>query len=140
LWPGQFVRVTLQIDSQPNAVVVPNQAVQTGQEGTFVYVVKQDRTVENRPVVTGSRVEEETVIAKGLEEGETVVTEGQLRLVPGSHVTVRDASGQPLGRGGRGGEAGRGAGKAPEGRGGQAPEGRGGPGGRKGGDAAKSRP
>ena len=92
LWPGQFVRVTLRLTTQSNALVVPNQAVQTGQNGSYVYVVKQDRSVESRDVVTGARVDMDTVIAKGLAPGETVVTEGQLRLVPGSHVTLRDAA------------------------------------------------
>ena len=84
LWPGQFVRVVLRLTTRPNAVVVPNQAVQTGQDGVFVYVVKEDRTVESRPVMTGARVDQDVVIEKGLEHGETVVTEGPLRLVPGS--------------------------------------------------------
>ncbi|HXB70071.1 MAG TPA: efflux RND transporter periplasmic adaptor subunit [Candidatus Acidoferrales bacterium] len=90
LWPGQFVRVTLLLTTQPNAVVVPNEAVQTGQTGTFVYVVKPDRTVESRTVVTGARVGQDMVVDKGLEVGEIVVTEGQLRLAPGSKVVVRD--------------------------------------------------
>jgi len=90
LWPGEFVRVTLGLTTRPHATVVPNQAVQTGQDGQFVYVVKQDRTVEMRPVVTGTRVDQELVIDRGLEPGETVVTEGQLRLTPGSHVQVQD--------------------------------------------------
>ena len=90
LWPGQFVRVTLRLTTQDNAVVVPNQAVQTGQDGTFVYVVKQDKTVELRPVVTGTRVDQDLVVEKGLSAGETVVTEGQLRLAPGSHVKIRE--------------------------------------------------
>ena len=102
LWPGEFVRVSLRLTTQQNAVVVPNEAVQTGQNGSFVYVVKQDRTVESRPVTTGARVDQDMVIEKGLEAGETVVTEGQLRLAPGSRVVVRD------GRGGGGGEAGAG--------------------------------
>jgi membrane fusion protein, multidrug efflux system len=89
LWPGEFVRVTLGLTTRPHATVVPNQAVQTGQDGQFVYVVKQDRTVEMRPVVTGTRVDQELVIDRGLEPGETVVTEGQLRLTPGSHVQVQ---------------------------------------------------
>lgn len=97
LWPGQFVRVTLRLTTQQNAVVVPNEAIQTGQTGAFVYVVKQDKTVESRPVVTGSRVEQDMVVSEGLEVGETVVTEGQLRLAPGSKVVVKD------GRGGGGG-------------------------------------
>jgi len=89
LWPGEFVRVTLGLTTRPHATVVPNQAVQTGQDGQFVYVVKQDRTVEIRPVVTGARVDQELVVDRGLEPGETVVTEGQLRLTPGSHVQVQ---------------------------------------------------
>jgi multidrug efflux system membrane fusion protein len=96
LWPGEFVRVTLGLTTRPHATVVPNQAVQTGQDGQFVYVVKQDRTVEMRPVVTGTRVDQELVIDRGLEPGETVVTEGQLRLTPGSHVQVQDSRESPV--------------------------------------------
>lgn len=88
LWPGQFVRVTLRLTVRNNAIVVPNEAVQTGQSGTYVYVVKQDRTVESRPVTTGARVDQDMVIEEGLALGETVVTEGQLRLAPGSRVEV----------------------------------------------------
>ena len=95
LWPGVFVRVTLRLTTQPNAVVVPNQAVQTGQEGPFVFVVKADRSVESRPVTIGARVDQDIVIANGIESGETVVTEGQLRLAPGIKVQIRDASGRP---------------------------------------------
>jgi multidrug efflux system membrane fusion protein len=95
LWPGEFVRVTLGLTTRPHATVVPNQAVQTGQDGQFVYVVKQDRTVEMRPVVTSTRVDQELVIDRGLEPGETVVTEGQLRLTPGSHVQVQDSRESP---------------------------------------------
>src|SRR5262249_8330875 len=100
LWPGQFVRVTLRLTTQANAVVVPNEAVQAGQNGQFVYVVKPDRTVDARNVSTGQRVDQELVITQGLQAGETVVTEGQLRLAPNNpniKVVVRD------GRGGRGG-------------------------------------
>jgi multidrug efflux system membrane fusion protein len=93
MWPGQFVRVTLRLTTQANAVVVPTQAVQTGQNGSYVYVVKPDRTVESRDVVTGPRVDQEMVLDKGLAPGETVVTEGQLRLAPGSHVVLRDSVG-----------------------------------------------
>jgi multidrug efflux system membrane fusion protein len=95
LWPGVFVRVTLRLTTQPDAVVVPNQAVQTGQEGPFVFVVKADRSVESRPVTIGSRVDQDIVIASGIEAGETVVTEGQLRLAPGIKVQVRDENGRP---------------------------------------------
>ena len=99
LWPGEFVRVTLRLTTQRDAVVIPNEAVQTGQNGSFVYVVKSDRTVESRPVVTGARVNQDMVVNQGLEPGETVVTEGQLRLAPGSRVILRDGRGG--GRGGR---------------------------------------
>jgi multidrug efflux system membrane fusion protein len=102
LWPGQFVRVTLRLTTQQNAVVVPNEAIQTGQTGAFVYVVKQDKTVESRPVVTGARVDQDMVVSEGLAIGETVVTEGQLRLAPGSKVVVRDGRGGGGGRGRRG--------------------------------------
>jgi multidrug efflux system membrane fusion protein len=105
LWPGQFVRVTLQLTTRPNAVVVPNQAVQTGQDGQFVYVVKDDKTVEMRPVVTSTRVDQELVVDSGLQPGETIVTEGQLRLAPGSRVQVRDGRERPGGRGGQQGKA-----------------------------------
>jgi len=95
LWPGEFVRVTLGLTTRPHATVVPNQAVQTGQDGQFVYVVKGDRTVEMRPVVTSTRVDQELVIDRGLNPGETVVTEGQLRLTPGSHVQIQDGRESP---------------------------------------------
>lgn len=102
LWPGQFVRVTLRLTTQNNAVVVPNQAIQSGQNGSFIYVVKADRTVEARPVTTGARVDQDMVVESGLEPGETVVTEGQLRLAPGTtRVLVRDGRGAPSGEGGR---------------------------------------
>jgi multidrug efflux system membrane fusion protein len=107
LWPGQFVNVTLRLTTRNGAVVVPNQAVQTGQDGTFVYVVKEDRTVEARPVVTGPRVDLSLVIDKGLAAGETVVTDGQLRLQPGSRVQFRGGDGDGGGRG----DGGRGRGK-----------------------------
>jgi membrane fusion protein, multidrug efflux system len=100
LWPGQFVNVTLRLTTRGGALVVPNQAVQTGQDGTFVYVVKQDRTVEVRPVVTGPRIDLDLVIDKGLSAGETVVTEGQLRLQPGSRVQLRGEGRQGGGEGG----------------------------------------
>jgi multidrug efflux system membrane fusion protein len=93
LWPGEFVDVTLRLTTQMKAVVVPNQAIQTGQAGSFVYVVKEDRTVEPRPVTTGLRADQDMVIETGLKAGETVVIEGQLRLAPGSHVTLRDGRG-----------------------------------------------
>jgi membrane fusion protein, multidrug efflux system len=100
LWPGEYVRVTLRLATQANAIVVPQQAVQSGQEGAFVYVVKPDQAVESRPVTTGPRVDQDMVIASGLRTGEVVVTEGQLRLAPGMHVRVKDNNqpGPPRGR------------------------------------------
>jgi multidrug efflux system membrane fusion protein len=89
LWPGEFVRVRLRLATQANALVVPDQAVQTGQDGSFIYVVKPDQTVESRPVVTGSRVDQVIVVQTGLQAGETIVTEGQLRLAPGMKVQTR---------------------------------------------------
>jgi multidrug efflux system membrane fusion protein len=94
LWPGEFVRVVLRLGTRPNALIVPSQAVQTAQEGSFVFVVKPDQTVESRPVVDGMRVNGEIVIEKGLAPGEMVVTEGQLRLMPGSRVQIRNGEGQ----------------------------------------------
>jgi membrane fusion protein, multidrug efflux system len=88
LWPGQFVNVVLTLSSQPNAVVVPSQAVQTGQQGHYVYVVRSDSSVEYRPVVTGRTVDGELVVEKGLSPGEKVVTDGQLRLAPDVQVKV----------------------------------------------------
>ncbi len=94
LWPGQFVEVELTLSELTNVVVVPSQAVQTGQNNQFVYVVKPDPTnatsqiVENRPVTVGVTYQNETVVEKGLQTGETVVTDGQLRLAPGVKVSI----------------------------------------------------
>jgi multidrug efflux system membrane fusion protein len=92
LWPGQFVEVSLQLNELTNAVVVPSQAVQAGQNGQFVFVVKADRTVEVRPVKTSVTVKGETAIASGVRAGETVVTDGQLRLAPGVLVNDKAAT------------------------------------------------
>ena len=92
LWPGKFVRVSLRLGTLQNAMLVPTQAVQTGQEGDYVFVVKPDMTVESRPVVSGVRVDNDQVIEKGLQPGETVVTEGQVRLVTGSHVQIKKSA------------------------------------------------
>jgi multidrug efflux system membrane fusion protein len=89
LWPGQFVDVVFTLTERPKAIVVPAQALQTGQNGQYVFVVKADNTVESRPVVAGSTVRGETIVEKGLQLGETVVTDGQLRLAPGSRVEVK---------------------------------------------------
>jgi multidrug efflux system membrane fusion protein len=88
LWPGQFVNVILTLAIRPNAVVVPSEAIQKGQGGSYVFVVKPDNTAEYRLVVAGDALNDETVIEKGVAGGEIVVTEGQLRLVPGVPVEI----------------------------------------------------
>ncbi len=85
LWPGQFVDAVLRLDSQ-EATVVPAEAVQAGQKGQFVYVVKKDQTVEPRLVAAGRTVGGKIVLEKGVAPGETVVTDGQLRLFPGARI------------------------------------------------------
>lgn len=90
LWPGKFVRVVLRLGIVPNALLIPTQAVQTGQDGEYVFVVKPNMTVESRPVVTGVRVDADQVIEKGLRAGETVVTEGHVRLVSGTRVQIKN--------------------------------------------------
>ena len=109
LWPGEYANVTLKLSTQSNALVIPNPAMQTGQDGTYVYLVKDDRTVEVRPITVGLRRETDLVVSKGLEEGEIVVTQGQLRLAPGSRVTL---PGEVGGRGRMGGERNSGDGPA----------------------------
>jgi multidrug efflux system membrane fusion protein len=88
LWPGQFVDVALTLTTS-RAVVVPTQAVQAGQQGPFVFVVKPDSTVESRPVKVGRRLAREIVVEQGLKGGERVVTDGQLRQVPGARVEIK---------------------------------------------------
>jgi membrane fusion protein, multidrug efflux system len=102
LWPGQFARVSLRLATLPHAMVLPSEAVQTGQDGQYVFVVKNDATVEQRTITSGQRVDQDVVIEKGLRPGETVVTEGQLRLEPGSRVTTDLGGPAGRGRGGRG--------------------------------------
>ena len=93
LWPGQFVNVALTLATQADAVVIPSEAVQVGQEGQYVFVVKADKRVEVRPVTLGSTNEGLAIIAKGLAVGEQVVREGQFLLGPESRVDIKDASG-----------------------------------------------
>jgi multidrug efflux system membrane fusion protein len=90
LWPGQTINVLLTLGVQPKAVVVPSQAVQSGQSGSYAFVVKQDQTAELRPVTVSRSTNGETVIEKGLSAGETVVTDGHLLLTSGARVSVRD--------------------------------------------------
>lgn len=89
LWPGQFVEVMLTLSELPNVAAVPAQAVQMGQAGSYVYVVGEDQTVEQRPVTTGVSYNGVTVVQSGLKAGEIVVTEGQLRLAPKLKVSFK---------------------------------------------------
>jgi membrane fusion protein, multidrug efflux system len=86
LWPGQFSNVVLNLGEQQDVLVVPSQAVQAGQQGDYVFVVKQDKTVDVREVKVGQTVNNNTEILRGITAGETVVTDGQVRLVPGAKV------------------------------------------------------
>lgn len=92
LWPGQFVNVVLTLTIQPDAILVPSQAVQVGQNGQFVFVVRPDLTVELRPVTVGREIGEAVLVQSGLKAGEKVVTDGQLRLFPGAKVRIQGAA------------------------------------------------
>ncbi|MEO8428170.1 MAG: efflux RND transporter periplasmic adaptor subunit [Verrucomicrobiota bacterium] len=96
LWPGQFVNTALTLFTMTNAVVVPSQSVQVGQEGQYVFIVTPELTVDARPVTVANRAGEEVVIKSGLRAGEQVVTSGQIRLVPGARVEIRKESARSL--------------------------------------------
>jgi multidrug efflux system membrane fusion protein len=96
LWPGQFVTAVLTLIERPHTFLVPTAAVQTGQDGQYVFVVKNDGTVEFRPVSAGMTYADETVIENGLSVGETVVTDGQLQLAPGAKVEIKHTVGAGL--------------------------------------------
>ncbi len=93
LWPGQFVDIVVTLGEEANRIVAPAPAVQTGQQGQYVFVVKDDQTVELRLVKVARIDEAEAVIDTGLTAGETVVTDGQLRLVPGAKVEIKSGLG-----------------------------------------------
>ncbi|MGK9166024.1 efflux RND transporter periplasmic adaptor subunit [Inquilinus limosus] len=97
LWPGQFVQVSLTLGTQQDAVTVPTVALQAGQDGAYVFVARPDGTAEQRPVTVARTNGDEAVIAQGLKPGEQVVTEGQLRLMQGSRIAVREAAPAPAG-------------------------------------------
>lgn len=94
LWPGEYVDVVLTLATEAGAIVVPSEAVQTGQAGQYVYVVKNDLTVESRPVTVSRTHGALAVVANGLKAGERVVTDGQLRLAPGSKVEIKQTEGR----------------------------------------------
>ena len=89
LWPGQYVNVIVTLTMDPEAVVVPSVAVQAGQQGSYVFVVNSEQKVDLRPVTVKRTGATETVIESGLKPGEIVVTDGHLRLVPGSPITIK---------------------------------------------------
>ena len=91
LWPGEFVNTTLTLNEIRNAVLVPSQAVQTGQNGSFVFVVDDHMRARLRPIVPGTQIGGDTVIEHGIAAGETVVTDGQILLAPGAAVRIKNA-------------------------------------------------
>jgi multidrug efflux system membrane fusion protein len=91
LWPGEFVNATLTLNQIQDAILIPSQAVQTGQSGSFVFVVDHQMQAHARPIVAGAQVGGDTVIDHGIEAGETVVTDGQLRLAPGATVKIKSS-------------------------------------------------
>ena len=95
LWPGQFVNVVVTLRTDPAAIVVPTAAIQAGQQGNFAFVVKSDQTVDLRSVMVDRTNGSESVVKEGLKPGETVITDGQLRLVAGSRIKVKSDAAQP---------------------------------------------
>jgi multidrug efflux system membrane fusion protein len=95
LWPGQFANVNVLLSTEPNAVVVPTAAVQTGQQGNYVFVIKPDLTAELRTIELERQNADDAVVASGVKPGETVVTDGQLRLVAGTKVSIKSGPGAP---------------------------------------------
>jgi multidrug efflux system membrane fusion protein len=91
LWPGQFVNVLLTMGTATNATVVPAEAVQNGQQGQFIYVVKNDQTVEPRVVTAGRMFDRKIIIEKGIAPGDTVVIDGHMRLFPGARIRQVEA-------------------------------------------------
>jgi len=95
LTPGQFVNVSVTLTTDANATVVPSVAVQSGQQGTYVYIVKADKTVELRPVTVARTHGDDSIIRSGVKPGEIIVTDGQLRLIPGSRVSIKESGRGP---------------------------------------------
>ncbi len=92
LWPGQFINVVMTLRTLDHATVVPSEAIQSGQKGQFAFVVKPDQTVETRQVTVGQTIDNQIVVESGISPGETVVTDGQLRLFPGAHIRIAPAA------------------------------------------------
>ena len=113
LWPGQFVNLSITMALLNNAVVVPSQAIQTGQKGQFVFVVAKDGTAEIRPVSSGPVASGMTVIEKGLQAGEQVVIDGQMRVIPGGKVEIQSQTPKPQSSGLNSAEQGKAGQKGP---------------------------
>jgi membrane fusion protein, multidrug efflux system len=92
LWPGQFITVVMTLRTLDHATVVPSEAIQSGQKGQFAFVVKPDQTVETRQVTVGQTIDNQIVVESGISPGETVVTDGQLRLFPGARIRIAPAA------------------------------------------------
>lgn len=105
LWPSQFVHVRLILDTLKDAKLVPNEAVQIGQNGPYIFVVKPDSTLDLRQVKSGQRQGNLTVVSEGIKLGETVVVRGQLQLAPGAKVVAREEKTPPNDAGGNGGRS-----------------------------------
>jgi membrane fusion protein, multidrug efflux system len=104
LWPGEFVDSVLQLSVEKNAIVVPTRAVQSGQQGEYVYVVTPESTAESRPVKTSGTYQDVTIVASGLKPGERVIVGGHLRVAPNAKVVVQGARpGVPAGAASGGG-------------------------------------
>ena len=95
LWPGQFIGVSVRLFEQPDAIVIPSTAVQTGPEGQYVYVVGKDMVADVRKIEVQRTEGDHTIVARGLAKGEQVVTRGQLRLGPKSRVQIGKAPAEP---------------------------------------------
>ena len=97
LWPGQFVKAEIILGVEPDALAVPSAAVQLGPQGAYVFVVKDGNTAETRPIEVKRTQGGESVVGNGLKAGESVVVDGQLRLVNGAAVAIRPAQGEAPG-------------------------------------------
>lgn len=95
LWPGLYVNILLTLSEQPNAIVVPAHSIITTQQGSYVYVVRANNTVEQRIVVPSRTIADDTVVEKGVRPGETIVTDGQINLIPGATVEAKNSSAGP---------------------------------------------
>jgi multidrug efflux system membrane fusion protein len=122
-WPGQFVDVTLILSTLKNAVLIPNEATELSQQGSFVYVIKPDGTADLRPVTLGQRQGDDVVVTSGVAAGEQVVATGQLTVHPGAKVRIDTGAPKGMPPGGSGGGQGGGQGGGPGGAAGGAPGG-----------------